>query len=220
MKITYRLATLSEGILNALAGVASTSERLLTDMANRCASTEGRETIALALAELRAGVANPQLIETHWVKEYTGQLEFCGFNHNTAQRAEVRDGMLTITGERHALLSGRLGAVVELLVSESPEFVDYDTSDTRLKPFETLQAYLYQRGSKAEKIEYFRKFYTPQGEWTGSSNEGAALASWGLSREEILTVAAFPLVDLGDEEPGYIPRDRRGVKFGKPSHLR
>lgn len=222
MKLVFTLTALSESVLNAVAAVTTEAESRLSDMLRECRTSEGRATLALAFEALRRGLSNPIWAYAHMV-DNRGELKPAQTHRNPRQNMWVEGGMLFLEGERNALWNDELQGVMESLAASGAVPETYETSDTRLTPYETLWDYIYLRGSYAERVAYIQNYYTPSGEFTGRCPEREALEALGLRRGDVITLAAFPLAkdwEGGDEWDGvgnYAPRES---KIGKPAHLR
>lgn len=222
MKLTFTLAALPESVLNAVAAVATESESRLSDVLRECRTSEGCNLLELALSALRRGVANPQAAFLYSV-DYRGELKPAQTHRNPRQSMWVEGGMLFVEGERNALWGDELQGVMEALEASGAVPETYETRDPRLTPYETLWDYIYLRGSYVERVAYMQNYYTREGEFTGLCPERDALESLGLSRGDVVTVAAFPLAkdwEGGDEWEGVGEYYPRSTKVGKPLHLR
>lgn len=222
MKITFTLASLSEAVLNAVGAVATEAESRLVSMQQECCTSEGRATLALAFEALRRGLSNPLWAYAYMVDD-RGELKPVQTHRNPAQSLWVESGMLVIEGERNALWNDELQGVMEALEASGAVPETYETSDTRLTPYETLWDYIYNRGTYGERVAYMQNYYNASGEFVGNCPEREALEALGLSRGDVITLAAFPLAkdwETGEEWDGvgnYAPRES---KIGKPAHLR
>lgn len=100
----------------------------------------------------------------HYGGNLVGWVEDHGFSYNYNQHLNLDLDVVTYTGERHPfqqdgmmqllgqLLTGDENPVSGWWLSYSP--VVYDTSDTRLRWYETLQDYLYDRASLEEILRH------------------------------------------------------------------
>lgn len=225
MKLAFTLTALSVAVLNAVAAVATESESRLSDMLRECRTSEGCSLLGLALSALRRGVANPQAAFLYSV-DGMGVLKTTSYNRNANQLMWMEKGMLVIEGERNALWNDELQGVMEALRESGAVPETYETSDTRLTPYETLWDYIYNRGGYAERVAYIQNYYTPSGEFTGRCPEREALEALGLRRGDVITLASFPLAkdweggDEWDEWDGVGEYYPRSTKVGKPLHLR
>jgi len=74
---------------------------------------------------------------------------------NPNQSVRVVGKTLVIEGERCALAyDGGFNAAIDILGTASAVPVSYETSDARLKWYETLDGYLSTRGTDAERVDY------------------------------------------------------------------
>lgn len=222
MKLAFTLAALPESVLNAVAAVATEAESRLSDMVRECRTSEGWHMLALAFEELRLGFSNPCWAFTHEV-DGNGALKPLRTHRNPNQGMWVNSGMLFLEGERNALWGDELQGVMEALRESGAVPETYETRDPRLTPYETLWDYICLRGTYAERVAHLQNYYTREGEFTGRCPERDALGSLGLSREDVITVAAFPQAkdwEGGDEWDGVGEYTPRAAKIGKPAHLR
>lgn len=97
---------------------------------------------------------------------------------------------LTYTGQRHPLVvDGALAAIKEIAGGDlsALRMVKYETSDKRLRWYETLESYISDRGTADERYEYSLKKLKV---W-GDANVVEVLQGYGVERHVVDAVKAI-----------------------------